>query len=162
GATYALLNPILSNSLNLTSRDGTLFNSPVRPTSAIKTVSFAMPFPLTEEAMLVSTAKFEACSFNFIPPVVLITTFLSYSFILALSSIIDTNVLSCSLFKHSPILDAYGVKDGDTKDSISNIIGLVPSLTTVIELPGTLLFCSLVVIKYSEGLSMEIIPLSVI
>ena len=108
------------------------------------------------------TDKFDACSFNFTPPVDLTTIFLSKNLIPALSSKIETKVFKCSRLIHSEILDGYGKKVFDAKASVSSIIGLVPSLITESDDPATCSFVALFVIKYSEGLSIEIIPFSVI
>lgn len=45
-ATYTFLNPILANSLTLTSIDGTFLSSPVNPTSAINAILASIPLLL--------------------------------------------------------------------------------------------------------------------
>ena len=101
-------------------------------------------------------------SLTLIPPVVFIITFLSYKLIPPLISKIEIKVFNLSLPNVSAILVGYGVNVFETRLSTSIIIALEPSLTTVKVLPETKSPSSLLVIKYSDGLSIDSIPFSVI
>ena len=74
---------------------------------------------------------------------------------------IERSVFSFSLDIFSLIRDGYGVYDLVTSASTSSMTGLVPSIFTVMPLPGKL-FSFLAETKYSLGLSIDTRPFSCI